>query len=547
MARPLIVASLLGGASFLFLQSVATGFVNWDVVYRARVLRTWEETTPLLVFNGLHVLELWQARVAQFLSVAPLDAIDALRRVTNFAGALSVGLLAWATWRVTGLASCALGASFTLAMCHGFWRVCAGGEEKAMAMTAILAATIGLLATYGELGRIALSRAAERRVVALVVAYGILNHLVAAVTVPAAVGASLLPSLGNQPRVRIGAVSAGIGFLLAGVVYLTIGVFWLGFRGPAELLGWVLQAHNSGYWMGNLGPTIQSYAMKLSTGLVTVVTANPALWIDFDGNLVHALCALLLGGALVLAHAARRTLPAGTRLIACMAIIWTAHFLFFEPNNLESWVPMLPVVLLLAWTGLAARMGSTPAGRAWLAGASVLVPGLLLTANLPVWRTMHQEPCTMRAARLLAPKLPSGTLLLCGWERSWVSSGEDLYYQYFGSSVPGLQVLQDTGDPQLSTWPCRRWVRAEIARAWREGRPVLVSSSIHFDPNCLPEPLEAVPELQSDCLTLRRLTPPPQTRDRRGEPALPPTTDPAPGEGHPAPATPIRADGERNR
>lgn len=119
-----------------------------------------------------------------------------------------------------------------------------------------------------------------------------------------------------------------------GVPYLFVGLVVSGFRSWDELVAWLTQYANTGWWGG---PVSLNKWYDLGVGWAETV-AQP------DG----ALFGLLLLGLFVI-HV--RGIFRADQLLATVLLIWLltygAFFLWWEPDNIEFWIASLPPLLLL--------------------------------------------------------------------------------------------------------------------------------------------------------------------------------------------------------
>lgn len=147
--------------------------------------------------------------------------------------------------------------------------------------------------------------------------------------------------------------------LTVGLPYLFVGVVVSGFRSWDAFDGWLTEYARTGWWGGPI--TAQKWA-GLGAGLADTL-AQPG----------GALLWLLLAGLMVL-HLRRlgqgpRGLVAG---LATWLLVYGAFFLWWEPDNIEFWIAILPPALLLlalalrgercwgpgVWIGLAAALAA---------------------------------------------------------------------------------------------------------------------------------------------------------------------------------------------
>jgi hypothetical protein len=375
------LALLLVPALFLFLAlPLGSRHFHWDTLERAyllehseRYLRTWDGSPRSQFLSFAHVLELPMAAIVRgvvgggpglralllFEAVAAAGALLLLGRLLRFWG---------------GAKAPAIGAQLLLSVTYGFWKMGSSGEERIVALATLL---LFLLCYWGAL-------AGERRVawVAVTLALAILTHLSNIVLVPfALLSLLLLPQSWKQHR-RTVLRAVIVGALVATGVYCVVAAWTTHVRTPLEFVEYLTFFHRE---TGNNFFGVHGGSRGVAACLFGVLTF-------FSGSGPAAVIAVaLLALSTVAARASRRleasenaARPTRRRFLVLHACVlgglWTLHFAFYEPFNVESWTVPATLFLLVAcalpWRGLVATQAAT-----------VLI---LLFGNLSLFAKLHE-------------------------------------------------------------------------------------------------------------------------------------------------------------
>jgi len=356
---------------------------HWDTLERAyllehplRYLRTWDGSPRSQFLSFAHVLELPLAAGVRVMTGggSGLRALCVFEVVAAVSVLLVVGrLVEW--WRARTANGnrrdalwAALAAQATLAVAIAFWRMGSSGEEKilALATQVLFLACFWRALWFGTLPGAAPARVQRVRRAALVAGIGlaiaILSHLSAAVLVPFALLALWwLPAPWRTGR---SAVARGVvaGTAVAGVAYAAVAAWTTHVRTPREFWDYLTFFHRPGGidFFDTSAAELTAWARLQAAwnGLGSFFAAPDwaRAWVAI------ALAAAILGSAWWHRRRHGAPDPAWSLLVRHALVLgglWTAHFLFFEPENPESWTLVATLVIVVAAVSLPGRMAAT--------------------------------------------------------------------------------------------------------------------------------------------------------------------------------------------
>ena len=185
--------------------------------------------------------------------------------------------------------------------------------------------------------------------------------------------------------------------LSVGLPYLFAGLVVSGFRTPAEFGAWLTEYARTGWWGGPIG---SDKLADLAQGLSETL-AQPA------GSLLWLVLGIAVAGGL-------RQGAAGRRLPYAVLLSWLVayggFFFWWEPDNIEFWIGILPPALLLLAQGL--RSGN---GRPWplaLAGGVVLAVGVINYGSITQRGDATRDLQRVIAAALAERSTPADLLIV---------------------------------------------------------------------------------------------------------------------------------------
>ncbi|UCE04022.1 MAG: hypothetical protein JSW67_07580 [Candidatus Latescibacterota bacterium] len=377
-ARP---ALLLIPALFALLAlPLGSRHFHWDTLERAyllehseRYLRTWDGSPRSQFLSFAHVLELPMAAIVR----AVLGGGPGLRALVFFEALAAAGalLLLGRLVRFWGGAKlAAIAAQLLLSVTYGFWKMGSSGEERVVALATLL---LFLFCYWGAL-------AGERRVawVAPTLAFAILTHLSNVVLVPFALLSLLLLPQAWKPQRRALLGGVILGAVVATGVYGVVAAWTTHVRTPLEFAEYLTFFHRE---EGNNFFGVPGSSRGIAACLFGILGF-------FSGSGPLAVVAVALLALSTVAARASRRLGASANaarpicrrflvLHACvLAGLWTLHFAFYEPFNVESWTVPATLFLLVAsalpWRGLVATQAATAL--------------LLLFGNLSLFAKLHE-------------------------------------------------------------------------------------------------------------------------------------------------------------
>ena len=394
----------------------------WDVAERAYLLdhaelalearETGGRTHHFLFFA--HVLELplaWVIKVA-----GGLPGLAALRLMSLLFGLgclvlicrLSSGLSGDRTKGASPAPAAGAWAAALVAASLHFWVYATTGEER-------IYATFFLLLFFERLWLGDAGRRPWRRQAVLggLLALAVLAHLWALALFPFLAASTLAGgTLGHERPTRwrstlaVAAVAGGL--VVAGLGM--VAVVFSGVGSPGEALRWLTYYHG--------GHGIDFFHFSPSQILLQVRHAGAGL-----GYLVGGIkglgLAVAAGVVLLAASGGRRREEGGgppeaarlrtaARDFLAFTVVWASHFLFYEPANPESWLPVLTLASPLAAAALAG-FARRPR-RLLMAGALALV----VVGNLPAYAARFRPPEIQRRAAALGAAVELPALVLTG-------------------------------------------------------------------------------------------------------------------------------------
>jgi hypothetical protein len=369
---------------------------HWDTLERATLmespaayLQSWDGSPRSQFLSFAHILEL---PLASLLRVA-MGFPSGMRTLIVFEILCGVAVLLLvahlARLRGASLATTIV-VQAALASSWGFWKMATSGEERILGL---LTALLFLVAYWHHLrsGRYTVA-------VALTLAFAILCHLSNAVLVPFGLLGLVLLTGRERPHRRSATAALVAGGLLAAVCYVVVAAWTTGVRTPVQFWNYLTFFHrdtgNDFFTPGAIGDSL----LRATHGMRHFFA--PA-W----GG-VATLVMLLLA----IAWGARRRRGRGVSLQArhllLLVALWSLHFVFFEPTNVESWtLPATALLLGAAW--------SLPATRHAVGlGGVVLV---LVISNAASFRELHRPMSLQRYHdAVVAASAPDDIILMGG-------------------------------------------------------------------------------------------------------------------------------------
>jgi len=456
----------------------------------ARYLRTWDGTPRSLFLSFAHVLELPLASVVGWF--VPGDS--GLRTLCVFealCGGAALWLLGWLVrfWRERsgggrGALRAAFLAQLTIACTLAFWKLGSSGQEKVLALATQL---LFLGCFWRALSGPRAAPAGPARgggvawSVAATLALAILCHLTGAVLVPfAALALLFLPAAWLPQRARV-VRGVAIGAVGAGLVYYTVAALTTGASSPAGFFEYLTFFHRAS------GNNFFEPTGAVARGHARLVRAALGLTSFFTGGrAARSVAALVLLLAAVWPLLRRRGtageagaagfLSTLQRQALLLGALWAAHFLFFEPQNFESWTLVAALLVLVAAVSL-------PAGR--IAWAGALLPAFLVVANQPHYVANHRVPPVESYRRIVGRHTrPNDIVMLTGGQRNAVPLEGSLAMRYYLATQPQRTIisLYDVmGFTQLEYWGRPFGSPAALQAAIDSGRRVYVPGFLKSD------------------------------------------------------------------
>lgn len=449
---------------------------HWDTLERAILLehpgtwlRSWDGSPRSQFLAFAHVLELPLASFVRLLLASPGGMVS-LVVFEILCAAVALFLLGWLVMARGVAVATAMAAQATLASTWGFWRMGTGGEERILA----LAAALGFLLAYGR----TLATGRRVAVVAATLAFAILCHLSNAVLVPfALIGLVWLPTPERMHR-RVLMRGVVAGTLVATLTYALVAAWTTGVRTPLQLWDYLTffhsEAGNDSFFLVSTRPVWDA-----ARGVLTFFSGTRAVGI----LAIASLLGIVVFGRQQRVRPHHGGLHAGHLLL--LVLLWSAHFLFYEPGNIESWtVPAVALVLAAAWC-LPRQRGAVPL---------VALTVLLVAGNAGAFRALHRPMAFVRDhERIVAASAPDDIILLGGgiqngrplrgslatrWflafeEHRTIASLHDILgitqAEFWGRPIASVQALQQQIESGRRVW-FPAFVRAEFEAAERSGR-----------------------------------------------------------------------------
>lgn len=257
-----------------------------------------------------------------------VDVATALQSANAVAGSLGSAVFCAIVYRRWLRVDIALLATGALAFSYAYWYYAIEVEVYTLATLAVLWVLWLVMEPQPQRRRWQVS-------MALGVAGAVLFHQTnALLAVPLVVRA--WPGLREPGVARRGWISAGVGavtLVVAAYVFVMLGVS--GFVTISDARHWLFDYVNSGWWGG------KATASDLGTGLSDTIA-------DGSGGIIGI--ALLALTATTLVH--RRPQLHNVWLVV-WAMTFAGFFGWWEPENIEFWIGMSPVVILLLMNGFA--------------------------------------------------------------------------------------------------------------------------------------------------------------------------------------------------
>ena len=368
---------------------------HWDTLERAVILenpggflRSWDGSPRSQFLSFAHILELPLATLVRLVVGSP-SGMHSLVLFELLCAACALWVIARIVRQRHGGRMSALAAQFMLACCWGFWKMGTSGEERLLAMATLLL-FLWAFWTILHTGRGAILVSGS-----LILA--ILSHLSNAVLLPFAfLGLAILPEPQRQHR-RRAAIAVVLGALITGVVYVAVAAFTSNVRTLPQLWNYLTFFHRD---TGNdfFTVTLSPETWRQSLHGLRAFLSEPT-WV--------ANVALVVLVAIPMWRAGRRTqkLPMQERHMLVLGLLWTLHFAFYEPINVESWTLVgMALVLSAAW-GLRSHR------QAMLLVALAL---LLLITNVPSFQRLHQPMPLLRALEQVVDASDPNDIILMG-------------------------------------------------------------------------------------------------------------------------------------
>jgi hypothetical protein len=472
--------------------------LHFDVLERAYLLEHPSECMKsrsgspqsLFLFYA-HILELPLAWLLG-LRWLGLDGVRALVLFESLCGAVAL----WLVYRLVrmwgGKPSAAILAQVILATSLSFWRMASGGEEK----IAALASQLAFLAAFWH----TLQTGRAGWAVAVTLATAPLVHLTGLVMVPFAALVLWLaakPWRAYVPRVArnvvIGTVAAGMA--IAGVMAYTNDV-----HTPAGFIEHATFYHRASgtdfFELGGPGMTPGTRLGRMRGGIASFFGVSP-----WGSAAALALVALIATGALLSRSRARAGARAAAvkkrggatpersptpqsdsvshvhlrRLAihaAILCALWTAHFLFYQPQAYESWtlpIAILVVVAAVLWSAI-------------LPAALLIVPLLTLPGNWSYMLRLHRDdPLHRFRAAVEAVTRPGDVVLLYGGRVNGQITQGSLAMRYFlvmlqDRRIASLHDILHVGEGEY--WRPNFTSAADLQRAIDSGAQVVTAQTL---------------------------------------------------------------------
>ncbi len=403
-----IAAALVGAAIAAACVLVPNRRMSWDVLERSYTLLHWDDASPFVRYFWAHVLELPLARPFAAAASALGRPDRALPWMESLAaGALVAGALV-VTARASGRIRYATAASLALAAAGSLWVFAAGGEEKVIgALSLLTALTLALrvVSTGGSATHVSVALAAVSLGLAPLVhltnlvVYPVVGAMLAVNAFEARASRAEMFAALRRPLVM---TALAVGLTLVGLIAdEAIANRGVGIERPG------LIAHFTRY---HGGPNATSWA---GVDLAAAVTGT-AKTVFVRGIRWPGALTFVAVQALALACAATLFRRGRTRGVALayltLAVVWTAHFIRFEPWNPESWFAL----------HLAAGLFSTWAipilwpARVTLATRVLVVLALTqLALNAPAYARGGARPAAMRFVDAFDRAAPTPYVMIC--------------------------------------------------------------------------------------------------------------------------------------
>ena len=456
---------------------------HWDTLERAyllehaaRYMHTWDGTPRSQFLSFAHVLELPAAWIVRSVLRLP-SGLEALCVLEALVAGATLGLLGALVRFWSADTRAALLAQATLGTSMAFWKMGSSGEEKILARATQL---LFLLLFWR-----ALATGSGTRWAAVTLAVAILSHLTGAVLVPFSILALLfLPAEWKAQRLPV-ARALAIGAVAAFVAYYAVAAWTTHVRGLGGFVEYLTFFHRRG-GIDFFEPT---GAVGAARSRLVRVASGIAAFFGSRRGVGGVAVVVLVAWILVALRAGRQASPGRPlrtlRLQALLlAVLWSSHFVFYEPENHESWTLLATLLVLVAATSL-------PRGRGlWFAA---VFPGALLALNLSQLAGMHrpgqmerQWRAIQRAARpqdiVVVVGGAQGNKPLLGsiWMRYFLAHERERpvvsLYDILGVSQPeywdrpfgspaALQAALDAGRRAYFPW----FLRSDIDRANESG------------------------------------------------------------------------------
>jgi hypothetical protein len=256
------------------------------------------------------------------------------------------------------------------------------------------------------------------------------------------------------------------------VLYYAVAAWTTGVRGPVSLFDYLTFFHRAG------GNNFFEASGAAIPGRNRLVRAAVGLSSFFAGGriakpvvLVGLFLAVLWPVALRRSAAAQAgpALSPSTlwRHALLLGGLWSAHFLFFEPQNFESWTLAAALLVLVVAVGL-------PAGR--LAWVGALLPAFLLVSNQPHYIANHRELDLASSRRVVARQThPGDIVLLVGGLRNQIPLDGSRIMRYFLATQPQrtfVSLYDVAGFTQTEYWGRPFGSPAALQEAITSGRRV---------------------------------------------------------------------------
>ena len=410
--------AIFSGALLLFLCNLSRNhsYAVWDVIERACFLKYQSEAPPWGIFFFAHMLEIPLAAGLGKCLPWIREPIMLLQILECMFGALLTLLLYDLCMTVSRRHLLSLGASGLLVSAFAFWRMTTSGEEKIITAF-FITLFISLYFPFHALSETpGISRPALIILSGIVLGVSALIHLMALILWPLIALCIALGRRGFRCS-RFGMaesiVVALIGFVLLASVYGFVAYSCYGLESPRDIARGLLSYHGPkfSYWYFSQPPherSIFDNVKKSLIGIERVVFAERVVN-RYGSGLGLTLLAVILSAAI----AAARNLRTNPLIMPCTVflILWGAFFIFYEPDNPESWIGAYPCFLILASSLLALHAPRViRAGECALIGAVVLV----LWLNCPAYASLGRYNNAELSARALDGMVPPGAVVIVG-------------------------------------------------------------------------------------------------------------------------------------